>query len=169
MRPVHGECKGEQEAAQPVRPLQEVGRERLGLVERPELTFGASRDGARLVESGGAPRPPREDEALERTERLGESVGVGLEAPYVALADPVRRRLRRGRRGELALGYEDLVLEPEERLADLAVLLGELGRRASERGAELVVATDGADPRRVLPYAGAAQETGLAAVAGPGV
>ena len=78
------------------------------------------------------------------------------------------RGVRRGSR-EFPLGDEQLVLEPEDERRVLRRALGELGRGAAQVGAQLVVRAERPDPGGILPYAGTAKETGLAAVTGTGV
>ena len=87
----------------------------------------------------------------------------------MAVGDPMRRSIGLRRRCELALGDEDLVLQPQKERPRGPVVGGELARGPAQVGPELVVRADGPDAGGVLPYAGAAQETGLAAVAGAGV
>jgi hypothetical protein len=160
-----GEC--EQEIAQAIRPLEQLGRDGLDLVEMPELALCSARDGPRDMEVRGRGRPPRQYEAPKGLETLGEPVDIGLQTADVALADTVARS--GADRGELALGDEDLVLEAEKEFGRVASSLGQVGGSAAEVGPQLVERAEGPDPRGGFPYAGAAQETGLASVPGTGV
>ena len=93
-------------------------------------------------------------------------VDVELEAPDVALLDPVLRWAAARRYGEFALGDVDLVLDADEQGPERR------GRRRQERlreaqgGPELVVRPERGDPSRVLQYAGATSEAGLSPVTG---
>ena len=120
------------------------------------------------MDLGGTATSAWQHEAADGLDGLGEPVGVLLETADMPLEDPVRRSRTWSWRSELALGDEHLVLEPEEERGGL-VLIRELLGGSPEMGPELVVGADGADPSGVLPYAAAAQEAGLSAVAGTGV
>lgn len=61
------------------------------------------------------------------------------------------------------------MLQSDEEGADLRLPGGERRLGGAQEGAELVERAEGGDPRGRLAYAGTAVETGLAAVAGPGI
>jgi hypothetical protein len=83
--------------------------------------------------------------------------------------DPVGWPRRVGGRSELGLRDEELVLEAQQDLGEIARRRGELRRGPTEVGSQLVEGAERADARGILPYAGATQETGLAMVAAAGV
>jgi hypothetical protein len=87
----------------------------------------------------------------------------------VTCVDVPGRSGRSGRRGELGLREEQLMLHPLQDRRHVGPGSGKLGGRAPEVGTQLVERPERADARGVLAYAGAAQETGLAAVATAGV
>jgi hypothetical protein len=98
-----------------------------------------------------------------------EPVDLLLEALDVPGQDRRLRTRSRRRPRELGLGYEQLVAEPADDLADVRGAVGQEARREAEPGAELVVRAVGADAERVLLYARATRETGRAAVARTGI
>jgi hypothetical protein len=85
------------------------------------------------------------------------------------LFDPVPWRRGAGRRGEVGLRDEQLVLEAQHELREVRPGVREPGGRAAQVGPELVERPEGGEARVVLGYAGAAQETGLSTVTGAGV
>jgi len=166
-RVVDREGEREEQIAEAVRPLQEFRGYGLALVEMPQFALRAARDRPGDVEIGRCGRPARKDEAAQRLEALGEPVDLGFEPEDVAFRDPVGGRAADGRK--LALGDEHLVLEAEKEFGRVGPVRREVRRGAAEVGPQLVEGAEGPDARGVFPYAGAAQETGLASVPGTGV
>jgi hypothetical protein len=87
----------------------------------------------------------------------------------VPIGDPVARRRPARGRGELRLGDEQLVLEPDDQIGEIRPGRGKLGRSAAQVSPQLVERAERREPRRVLRYAGTANEAGFAAVAAAGV
>ena len=87
----------------------------------------------------------------------------------MARLDPLTGRGGRRGRGQFRLRDEELVLETEKDLGEVASRRRELRRGPAQLGPELVEGSERREAGGVLRYAGAAQETGLAAVAGAGV
>jgi hypothetical protein len=87
----------------------------------------------------------------------------------MSFAQPILRQGSAGGGRQLGLGDVELVLEPEKEFREVRSRGGELGRRPAQVGTELVEGTERGEARSVLRYAGAAQETGFAAVAAAGV
>ena len=166
---VDGEGEGEEQVAQSIGPSEQLLRYRFDLVECPELAFGPSGDGARDVQFGRGPDSAGHHEGIDGLQRRGESVDLRLEPAHVAIGDRMGRRAAVRRLRQLGLGDEELVLQPLEELRRVRPVGRELGGRAAEMSPQLVVRAEGADPRGILPYAGATNETGLATVAAAGV
>lgn len=138
-------------------------------VQGPQRPFRPPRNGSRDVQGGARAVSPSEDEGVHRLEGGREVVDLLLEPLDVPGLDAVLGwgGPRGGR--ELALGDEQLVLQALEQDSDLRVAGRERGEDEPQVGPELVEGAERGDPRGILRYALATNETGLAAVTGTGV
>lgn len=138
-------------------------------MKRYELAFGAARDRAGDVELGARGAAAGEHERRDRIEGPDEPVDLLLGAGDVPGLDPMLRGRSTRRRRQLRLGDEQLVLQAQEDRREVRSVWRQLARGAAQMGAQLVERAERREAGSVLGYAGAAQETGLAAVAGTGV
>jgi hypothetical protein len=121
------------------------------------------------VELRTAPRPIRQDERAHGLQLRAGRVDLLFEARDVASFEDVGRGADRSR--QFGLRDEQLVLDPEELGTERVTraVVRQVRPDDSELGSELVQRAERADPKRILGYPRATNETGLSAVAGAGV
>jgi hypothetical protein len=95
----------EEQIGQAIQVLECIRRNILAARQRPGAALGAAADGARHVAGGGRRTAARQNELLERRQRVVEAVEFGLEALHVG-----RRDHAVSRDAELAAQVEQIVL-----------------------------------------------------------
>src|SRR3989449_596190 len=163
----------EERVAQAVQIAKRPLADWLDARQREQLALGAAAHGARLVEEPVDPAATRQDERLERRQIFLTPIHEGLELLHLAFADSEHALVDGvGRRRQLAAEVEELVLDLSQDFVEPAVpfALGEpLGvedPHEPDDGVQLVDRAVGDDARRVLRDALAADQGGLALVAG---
>lgn len=164
---VHGAGEDEEQVAEAVEVLDELGAKRFGGRELDEAAFGAAAETAGHVELGGGGRAAGKDESAEGGEGGFVVVDGGFQAGDVRLGY-ARGRFGHGRAGcqlgaeveERVLGACQFGIDPFRR--DAASRKFEPGQ--AEGGIRFVNATNCFDPQVVLANTHAAQESGFAAV-----
>ena len=168
-REVRAQGEGEEEVAEPVRPLEKLGALRFGPMQAPELPLRTPCERSGPVQVRRGRGSGGEHKGAQGLDGLGVLVDVGFQATNVASLDTTRGRSLTRRCGELALGEEELVLETSDERTDVRQRVGELRFDDAEAGREFVEGAVGLDAQRVLRYPRATDETGLAAIPSAGV
>ncbi len=166
---VYGQGQREEQVAQAIRPTEELGANWLCPMKGPELSLRPASDGPCDMESCPRLRASRENKRMDRVDRLGQLVDIGLEPSDVAIFDPVRGWIGCGGHGEFTLRDEELALESYEELGDPRLLPAQGGLGDADLGTKFVESAVGSNARGIFGYPMATGETGLSTVARAGI